>query len=192
VSEKKKAAISVGTPKRHTRSDKQMAFVLERYLAAHPEMDGPIDPDDMSVWALETGLYRHRPVTPRDALRRRISRHLGHRYFVDPQKREVRALHALRYEEITEKGVRQGVRYYPLFSTHADIIKETFQTRRGWALNRVVQIETDRLSYNDTNEFGEMIEQTSFDFDTELKEISQPKTYPAEPPPDHDDDDDKV
>jgi hypothetical protein len=190
VAEKKTRVLAVGTVKRHTRNDVQMAFLLDKYLDANPDIDGPIDPDEMSAWALDTGLYKHRPVTPRVALKRRIARHLGHRYLVDPQNREVRALHALRYEELTPNGVKQGVKYYPLFTTKAEIIKETFQTRRGWAFNRVEQIEQDRLSYNDNNIFGQTIDQMSFDFDTELQDKQQPTTYPSAPPEGIDDEDD--
>ncbi|MQA30286.1 MAG: hypothetical protein GEU82_10675 [Luteitalea sp.] len=190
MADKKKTAIAVGSPRRHTRTDAHMDFLLGKYLEAHPDHDGPLDADEISGWALETGIARHKPISPREALKRRIARHMGHRYLIDPQDREVRALHALRYEEITPKGVRQGVKYYPLFTTVADIIKETFQIRKGWAYNRVEQIETDRLSYNDNNVFGATIDQMSFDFDKEMLDRSQPTTYPAAPPDDIDSEDD--
>ncbi len=184
--------IAVGSPRRHARVDREMEFLFDKYVELHPDHGGPIDPDVVSRWAIGTGIYQPPiPPTPIELLKRRLSRHLCHRYFVDPQNREVRALHALPYEERTPQGTKYGFRYYPLFTTDPQTIKRSFQLRRTWAFKRVQQIETDRLSYNDNNQFGAFIEQISFDFDTELNERNMPTVYPTSAPDGIDDEDDE-
>jgi hypothetical protein len=191
VSEKKTGtAMVIGSPRKHTRIDREMELLLEKYLERHPDHESPLDPDVICQWALDAGIYVLRPIRPVDQLKERFCRHLGHRYFTDPQNREVRALHAVPYEEPTLDGMRQGYRYYPLFTTEPDKIKLSFQLRRLGALNRVVQIETDRVSYNDNNVFGAKIEQMSFDFDTEFAERRMPTDYPDSAPDDIDQEDD--
>lgn len=189
----KKTAMMIGATRKQTRVDKEMEFLLTKYLERHPDHEGALDPDVICAWALEEGIYvPPPPITPRNLLKRRFSRHLSHRYIIDPQHREVRALHAVPYEETTPDGVKQGYRYYPLFTTVADKIKLSLGIRRNGALNRVVQIENDRLSYNDNNIFGATIEQISFDFNTTLAERTMPTVWPEEPPEGIDDEDDEL
>lgn len=188
----KKTAMMIGASRKQTRFDREMAFLLEKYLERHPEHEGSLDPDEICDWGVDEGIYvPPPPVTPRAQLKRRFRRHLSHRFLTDPQNREVRALHAIPYHEVTPDGVRQGFRYYPLFTTDAEKIKLSLQWKRKNALNRVVQIENDRLSYNDNNIFGATIDSMSFDFDTELEERRLPTEYPESAPDDIDDDDDR-
>lgn len=195
MSEKKKAktAVMIGATRKQTRIDREMEFLLEKYLETHPDHDGPLDPDLICGWAIDEGIYvPEPPVSPHDLLKRRFSRHLSHRYFTDPQNREVRALHAVPYEEMTPDGVKQGFRYYPLFTTGPEKIRVSLKNRRDGALSRVVQIENDRLSYNDNNVFGATIEQISFDFDTDLAERTMPTSYSNEAPEGIDEEDDDL
>jgi hypothetical protein len=165
-----------------------MDFLLERYMSAHPDEDGPIDPDVVVDWGFAHALCRApKPISPRERVKRRLSRHMGHRYIIDPQQREVRALHAVPYEKQTPDGPKHGFKYYPLFTTEAETIKTSFGLRRVWAYKRVEQIEQDRLSYNDNNVFGSKIEQMSFDFDKTMLDRKQPTEYPTTPPEDSED-----
>lgn len=183
---------SVGVLRKHTRNDRQMEFLLDKYLAAHPDHDGSeFDPDEICEWALRVGIYNVKPIRPVDQLKRRFCRHLNHRYITDPQDREVRALHAVPYEEITSDGVKQGFKYYPLFTTEPEKIKLSLGNRRRGAFNRVLQIEKDRLSYNDNNVFKATIDQMSFNFDPTIAESLMPTTYPDSPPDDVDKEDDE-
>lgn len=119
-----------------------------------------------------------------------FSRHLSHRYITDPQSREVKALHPVPYEEVTPEGVKSGFRYWPLYTTVPERIRTSLQWRSNQALYRVVQIENDRLSYNDNNVFGATIEQMSFNYDETLAERQMPTTWSEEAPDDIDEDDD--
>ena len=185
------AALTVGAPRKHTRNDRKMEFLLEKYLELHPDHDGPIDPEAISLWALDTGLYTPpAPVSPIDQLKRRFCRHLSHRYFTDQQNREVRALHAVQTEELTPEGVKQGYLYYPLFSTEPQKIKTALRWRLDGVQNRVIQIETDRQSYNQNNIFGATIEQMSLDFTDAALDSQFPTEYPEAAPAGIDDDDD--
>lgn len=180
----------LGAPKKHTRADRRMEFLLEKYLEQHPNHDGPIDPAVISHWAISAGLYVPRPINPLDQLRQRVSRHLSHRYITDPQDREVRALHAVPTQEATPDGPRQNYLYYPLFTTEPDKIKLSLSVRREGVRSRVVQIATDRRSYNENNVFGATIEQMDFDFNAEAVEGQLPTEYPESAPHDYDEDDD--
>lgn len=183
----------IGTTRKQARTDHQMEFLLEKWVERHRDFEGPLDPDDICQWAIFEGIFvPPPPVSPREQLKRRLSKHLSHRYITDPQQREVRALHAVPYEEITPTGVKQGYRYYPLFTTEPEKIKLSLSLRRLYAINRVVQIENDRLSYNDNNVLGAIIDQLSFDFDKELADRSMPTSYPEFPPDDTDESDDTI
>lgn len=180
----------IGTARKQGRTDRQMEFLLEKWLERNPDEEAALDPEEICAWAMAEGIYNPPPpLTPQEQLKRRMARHLSHRYLTDPQNREVRALHAVPYEELTPAGVRQGYRYYPLFTTEAEKIRLSLQWRRNGALNRVVQIENDRLSYNDNNVFGATIDQSSFDFDKDLADRRMPTSYPDEAPEGYDDDD---
>ena len=185
-----KTAEVLGAPRRHMRSDRRMEFLLEKYLEQHTDHVGPLDPEAISKWAIEAGLYMPKPINPVDQLRQRFSRHLSHRYIIDPQEREVRALHAVPTEDITADGFKQSYLYYPLFTTEPEKIKTSLSVRRDGVRNRVIQIETDRLSYNENNVFGAEIEQMNFDFNAAAIESQLPTDYPESAPEDYDEDDD--
>ena len=58
MSEKKTtAAMIVGAPRKHTRIDKKMEFLFEKYLELHPGHEGAFDPEVICLWAIDVGLY---------------------------------------------------------------------------------------------------------------------------------------
>ncbi len=192
MTEKKSmSAMMVGAPRKHTRNDRKMEFLLEKYVGSHPGHDGPIDPEAICLWAIDTGLYvPPAPASPVDQLKRRFCRHLSHRYFTDPQNREVRALHAVPTEELTPEGVKQTYLYYPLFSTDPEKIRTALRWRLDGVQKRAVQVDTDRRSYNENNIFGATIEQMSLDFTDAALESQLPTDYPEAAPDGIDDEDD--
>jgi hypothetical protein len=58
-------------------------------------------------------VHPHREVPTLDAADRAIT---------DPQNREVRALHAVPFEEVTPDGARQGYRKWPLLTADPEIL----------------------------------------------------------------------
>lgn len=190
MAQKNTTAAMLGAPGKHTHADKKMEFLLEKYLEQHPDHDGPLDPEAISLWAISCGLYVSKPISPVDQLRKRVSQHLSHRYITDPQEREVRALHAVRTDELTSNGVKQSYLYYPLFTTEPDKIKLSLSLRRESVRSRVVQIETDRRSYNENNSLDATIGQMDFNFNDAAVESQLPTEYPESAPDDYDEDDD--
>lgn len=192
---KKIARVDIGTARTYGQADNEIAFLVEKYLERHPDCfddDGAIDLEAILDWAFESRIYQPKPIDPRAHLRRRVTRHLGHRYIRDSQGRDVRALIAVPTGRLTQSGVRRSFAYYPLFETPARIIQRGLDVRRGWAYKRVEQIEQDRQSYNDNNTRGETIPQMSFNFDAVLQRNAMPTTYPAAPPANIDDEDDSL
>jgi hypothetical protein len=182
---------AVATARRHSRTDREMEYLTERYRAAHPKAaHGPLDPDTVARWGYNEGIWKPAKTDPVDQLRRRLSKHFGRRYMTDPQGREVKELHAVPYTVLTKEGPKRRFKYFPLFTTEPEQIKLAFALRRTWAFNDVVQIETDRLSYNDNNRFGAVIDQMSFNYDTDVAERNMPTTYP-DADPGHGDEDDE-
>jgi hypothetical protein len=195
VADKKKAPIKVdlGAPTLHTKKDKETAFLFEKFIELHPDEvpeSGRVDPDRVVDWAFESGIYKPKPTNPRDQLKRRISRHLGHRYLVDKQGRTVRALVAVPIESPDEGGGRKFF-YFPLFTTEAEKVAVGLKLRLTWAYKRVEQVETDRESYNDNNIFGAKIEQLELNFEKRLADSRMPTVWSDEPPEGFDDEDDR-
>ncbi len=90
MAKKKATMVDLGTPKIHNKSDKEIAFLFDKFIEKHPNElseTGMVDPARVVDWAFDTGIYQPKPVNPRAQLRSRVSRHLGHRYMIDPQGR---------------------------------------------------------------------------------------------------------
>jgi hypothetical protein len=192
---KKKILVSLGISRTFGRTDTDIAFLLERYVELHPDClsdDGAFDAEHFIEWVFSSPSYKPEPMDPREQLRKKVNRHLGHRYLKDPKGRTVRALVAVPREITTQKGVRKTFRYFPLYDTQDIIIAEGLDLRRRWAGKRVEQIETDRVSYNEFNTVGGNIPQMSFDFDATLAENAMPTKYPKKAPDDIDEEDDSL
>lgn len=192
MAKKKTVGVDLGTPKVHNKSDKEIAFLFDKFMEKHPNEipeNGMVDPAKVVDWAFETGLYKPKPVNPRDQLRRRVSRHLGHRYLVDPQGRSVRALLAVPVNAADEsRNRRYG--YFPLFQTQPDRVEVGLKLRRTWAYKRTEQIEIDWESYNDNNIYGAKIAPLDFNFEQALQDAKMPTEWSDNPPDDEDDDED--
>ena len=192
MAKKKTTLVDLGTPKIHNKSDKEIAFLFEKFIEQHPNElsdTGMVDPARVVDWAFDTGIYKPKPVNPRAQLRSRVSRHLGHRYMIDPQGRTVRALLAVPVTD-TDEGGNRRYGYFPLFQTEPERVEMGLKLRRIWAYKRVEQIDVDRESYNDNNIFGATIEQLDFNFEQTLQDAKMPTEWSDTPPDDIDDEDD--
>ena len=98
-------------------------------------------------------------------------------YYNDPQGRKVRKKHAVVFTE----GPKQRSLWADIETAPPSHMQLSLQQRRRGALGEVVQIDTDRLSYNENNKYGAQIEM-SFNFDEDLAELSHPTKYPEAPP----------
>jgi hypothetical protein len=161
-----------------------MALLLEMYHKAHPdENPAHTDPDAVSAWAIREGVYDHKPVSPGRALRRLITQHLRSEYSVDPQGRDVREHHVVVTEiERPDGSVVQKSDYYRLRQAPLQHMQLSLQLRKRSSQAIVVQVETDRRSYNDNNVFGAQLPPMDYDFNKDIEELDQPTTYPDAPP----------
>jgi len=191
---KKKTVINLGHPQIHNKSDREIAFLFEKYLEKHPDEVvevGSLDPQRVTDWAFDSGIYSPpKPPDPKTQLRRKIGRHFGRRYMTDPQGREVRALIAVPGEISTPDGPKTTFKYYPLFQTDPGRIESGLKLRLNWAFKRVEQVDTDWHSYNENNDYNAKLRQLDFDFRRRLDERAMPETYPDSPPDDVDEEDD--
>ena len=189
----KAKVVNLGHPRIHSKSDREIAFLFEKYLEKHPDEVvevGSLDPQRVVDWAFDSGIYQPpKPPDPRTQLRRKIGRHLGHRYMTDAQGREVRALIAVPGEMSTPEGSKRSFKYYPLFQTEPVKIQAGLNLRLNWAFTRVEQVDTDRRSYDENNKFGATLKPLDFDFQKRLQERGMPQTYPDTPTDELDEED---
>ena len=186
--------LTIVPPKRrHPRGSREIEYVLDLYKAEHPdEAHKPLAPEKVAQWADDRQLLQRPIIDPVDILRKRIVSHLGHAYQIDPQGREVRANAVILEPVVTPSGIRRRSRWLPLFDAPEEFAHEFFQWRRRGALADIVQLATDRDSYNDNNIHGATLKQISFDFTADVEERNMPTSYPSSAPEGHDDEDDEI
>jgi|SRR5579862_1693792 len=168
------------------RGSKKMQYLIDQYQKAHPKEGPDVSPHLVADWAVDKGLWKPLPVSPREALRRLLARTLRETYVVDPQGREVRANLPIIEEIMTPEGPKRRSRYFPIFDAPARVARASFALRRRAALADVSQLHFDFLSYNENNYLGEHLDPLDFNFNADLEEMAQPTQYE-----DPEDDEDK-
>jgi hypothetical protein len=98
-------------------------------------------------------------------------------YYTDPQGREVRKKHC--YVVVEPDGQRRW-NWVDIVSARPDPMHRSLQGRRRQAFGDIVQLDTDRQSYNDNNHHGAQLEM-SYNFDEDLAELRMPTEYPESP-----------
>lgn len=155
-----------------------MLFLVEKYLEAHPGEGPEVEAERVATWAYGRGMWKPSPQAPVDILKRRISRALRDDYVTDPAGREIRKHHPVVRDVVTPQGTKQQSTWYPIYQTHGDVIRQSFQLRRRRALADVSQLSLDFESWNDFNDFGEKLDPLDFNFNTDLEEMKLPVEYP--------------
>jgi len=144
-----------------------------------------IDMLAVARWADANGrMPPPRPFDPVRLFARELSAAAREECYIDPQDREVRKKHCY---VIVEPDGQRRYHWVDIVSGKPDPMHRSFQARRRQSLGDVVQLDTDRQSYNDNNLFGAHIEM-SYNFDEDLAERNMPTEYPEEPPDDAGDD----
>ena len=178
---------------RSSRRGREAEYVLGLYRTDHPEEEGePIAPERVAEWAAKRGVWIPPPINPVNLLRKQIATYLRAARMIDPQGREVRANAAVFVEVGTSEGPKKRSRWLPLFDAPAAFAWQWFQLRRKQSVDDLVQMETDRESYNDNNKHGAKLGQMELDFTKDVAEKKMPATYPVEAPDGFDDEDDDV
>jgi hypothetical protein len=163
------------------RGSRKMQYLMDQYRASHPDEGPDVWPHLVADWAIENGLWEPLPVSPREQLRRLLSRSLRETYMLDPQGREVRANLPIVEEVVTKDGPKRLSHWFPLFDTPGKVARVSFSLRRRAALADVLQLHFDFMSWNQNNKSGEALDPLDFNFNADITELAQPTTYPDEP-----------
>ena len=166
---------------RSERASRYMIYLREQYINRFPSETLPIDPGKIAEWAYLEGIWKPRETAPEEVLRRKLCRAFRHEYVDDPQGREVRANFAAVEEVQTADGVKRRSRFYPIFKSPPDVVRQALALDRRQALATVKQMKLDFDSYNDNNEFGALLEPLDLDFNKDIEEMDLPQDYVADP-----------
>jgi hypothetical protein len=175
---------------RHRHGNRRMLYLVEQYRNAHPDEVDPIDPDAVSAWAIDNGLYKPKPIDPKQLLRRLIRTALREDYTEDPQGREVHAHQPEMVEVRTPGGISWRSKWWRTFEMPPEKMRAAGQLRRRGAFRDVLQIHIDFESYNDNNVFKAELDQLDFNFNKDIDEIGLPTDYPEGPTLDGEDEED--
>lgn len=167
----------------------KMQFLIDKYKENHPGEGPDLSPDKIAQWAIEKHLWRPVPLTPREQLRRLITRCFRETYLIDPQGREVRANLPIMEEEATEDGPKLRSRWFPIFSAPANVARASFSLRRKAALADVVQLQFDFMSWTENNVHRDKLDPMDYNFNKDLAELSESTEYVDNPLNEDEDDD---
>lgn len=154
---------------------KELQGLYKEWLFLNPGKD--LDSRAVSDWLIATGKWQPQVFDPAKALAKEISRAAREETMIDPQGREVRKRHSYTY--IDETGQYRWL-FADIVTAEPEKMALSLQHRRRAALGDIVQLNTDRESYNDNNPFGAKI-QMSFNFEEDLEELQHPGEYPDSP-----------
>jgi hypothetical protein len=153
------------------REDKHR--IINDYIAATGADE--IDMNDVARWAQANGrMPPPRPFDPVKMFAHELSEAAREEYYIDPQGREVRKKHV--YTIVEADGTRRW-HWVDIVTAKPEPMHKSLQSRRRQALGDVVQLDTDRRSYNENNLFGGSIDM-SYNFDEDLAELQMPTEYP--------------
>lgn len=175
---------------RHRHGNRRMLYLVEQYEKAHPDEIGPVDPDVVSAWAIDNGIYRPKPIDPKQLLRRLIRTAMREDYIEDGHGREVHARQPEMVEVRTPEGIRWRSKWWRTFEMPPEKMRAAGQLRRRGAYRDVLQIHIDFESYNDYNIFKAKLDQLDFNFNKDIEESRLPTEYPEGPTLDDEDEED--
>lgn len=154
---------------------KELQEWYNEWLELNPGKD--LDSRAAASWMISTGKWQPPFYDPVKALAKEVSKAAREETIIDPQGREVRKRHAYTY--VDETGQKRWL-FADILTADPQKMALSLQHRRRAALGDIVQLNTDRESYNDNNPFGAQI-QMSFNFDEDLEEMEHPGEYPDSP-----------
>ncbi|WP_417374585.1 hypothetical protein [Gimesia maris] len=151
-----------------------MQEIVQEYIESGQPW--PAEKKVIAKWAIEQGKWEQQKKTAIELCAQELADAMRLEMVKDPQGRSVRAKHCAMIEEIDSSG--EKVQKYLWFGMDAppDLMRRSLQQRRKAALGEVLQMNTDRESYNDNNPYGAFI-QMSFDFDKDIEEFKHSTEY---------------
>lgn len=161
---------------------RQLQILVHEYMQEHN-----VESADLKLvakWAIKRGKWDRPPMSREKQCQREISRALRAETYTDPQGREVRRMHPVRYG--TSKGPLT-VLWYEHTTARPKQMQTSLAQRRNGIRYDVRQHFLDWESYNENNVHGAQLPLFDYDFNKDAVEMQQPPSYPYEKP----DDDDK-
>ena len=131
------------------------------------------DPDEVVAWAIATKRWQRQPPTQAQLCRRDLLRALRKQTYRDPQGREPRLIHFVRGEQQTFA--------YDIRTAPPEAMRASLQDRRRGIFADVRQVNVDRESWNDNNQYAAQLDM-DFNFNKDLAETTKPTEYPDEKP----------
>ena len=160
---------------RSALTTEQKQCIITDYIEATGAEE--VDMRDVARWANSQGrMPEPKPYDPMKQFAHELSVAAREDYYVDPQGREVRKRHC--YVIIEPDGQRRW-HWVDIVTAKPGPMHKSLQGRRDQALGDVIQLDTDKTSYNENNLYGAHIEM-SYNFDEDLAERSMPTKYPEE------------
>jgi len=145
--------------------------IVKKYVTATKKDEW--DLMEVARWAIQQNMWESTPANAQKQCAHDLARALRAEVFTDPQHRTVRKKHAFK--------THQGWFWSDIDLIRPEHMHLSLQQRRGYVLGDCKQLKTDLDSYNDNNSHGAQI-QMSFDFTTDLHELTMPVTYPKSKP----------
>lgn len=176
---------------RARHGSRKMQYLIDKYKEKHPKEGPDLSPDKISAWAIKEGLWRPVPLTPREQLRKLITRCFRETYLIDPQGREVRANLPVMEEVMTDEGPKQRSRWFPIFSAPSNVARGSFSLRRKAALADVVQLQLDFTSWSENNVHGDKLDPMDYNFNKDMAELGESTEYNDKPTSTEEEEDDE-
>jgi hypothetical protein len=172
------------------RASRKMLFLRDKYRQAFPDEQPPLDPKRIAQWAYEQGMWKPIDVKPAEVLRRKLCRAFRHEYITDPQGRDVRASFASVEEVMTPDGPKRMSKFYPIFETPPEIVRQDMQMERRQTVQTAYQLTLDLSSYNENNQFGAKLPDLDWNIGKDIDEMNMPTDYDPDLYGDDEEDDD--
>ena len=136
-----------------------------------------LDLDALAQSILDAGTWEDKPVSPKQRLKRDLSRALADERWEDPQGRDVKRMHAVR---ILEPGGQYRWEWAEITHARPDHMRLSLQQGRKMIVADCRQNKLAGESYNDNNIHGAHIDPLDYNINLDLEEESLPTDYPEE------------
>jgi hypothetical protein len=145
--------------------NEQMQNIIIDYQRSGEEW--PASTRMIAAWAIRAGKWKPDTSSVINQCADRLGKAMREEYITDAQNRRVRAKHAARIGEFGE----QQTLWADIRDAAPDHMRIAFQQRRRGIVGDCRQLKTDVDSYNDNNQFSDVI-QLSLDFTYDVEEMA--------------------
>ena len=111
-----------------------------------------MDVERASEWAVKSGLYAKKPISPEKQCAQDMRRVLQSDMYIDPQGNEIRTMHAVK----GYKGQQTSL-YVDIRIAKPDIMEDVFRQNYGRIINDVKRHAIEKQSYDLNNPYGKTL-----------------------------------